>query len=177
MKELARYIKNKLTELLSEKEVEACMSFFDTDRDGRISLDEFKIWLMSDPENWGPICTGDTLGDFTNSYKATLAGANSEEAKLQAIKMALKRFATAFQDKTHGFYEIFHKHDAKRSGRVNKEQFVQALESARTFQSYVKIDKSYPKLIADYFFPKDCRDLEYKRFIAFLGKQDIPPIR
>jgi len=176
IKEMEQYIRTKLVERLQKKEIEACMAFFDTDRDGRVSLDEFKVWLMSKPSEWGEIGTGDTIGDFSASYAAALEGATGMESQLRQIKVALKRYAIAFQDKTHNFNQIFHKYDKRRSGYVNKEQFEHALRAATKF-SYVKINPKFAQLIADYLFPEDCRNLEYKRFIELLGKQDIPPIR
>jgi len=174
--EMENYIRNKLVEHMQPKEIEACMAFFDTDRDGRVSLDEFKVWLLSDVDDWGEIGTGDTIGDFSASYQSTLAGASSLEGQLQKTKIALKRYAIAFQDKTHNFNQIFHKYDKRKSGLVNKEQFMLALKAATDF-SYVKINPAYSGVLADYLFPEDCRNLEYKRFIELLKKQDIPPIR
>lgn len=94
--EMEKYIRDKLVERLQPKEIEACMAFFDTDRDGRVSLEEFKVWLLSDPNSWGEIGTGDTVGDFSASYKAALAGASSMETQLQKTKMALKRSLVKF---------------------------------------------------------------------------------
>eukprot|EP00939_MAST-03C_sp_MAST-3C-sp1_P004224 g4224.t1 len=170
--ELKQYIKDVLKEQMEDKEVLAAMHFFDTDRDGRVSLEEFKLWLRSDPNMWGNIGKSDTLGDFAGVYRARLAGATGQEATTFKLKVALKRYAQAFNEKEHDFLQIFEKYDKSKSGTVTREEFLHALDMANKFAPG-GIDSSFPLLIADYMFDEDCRFLSYRKFLGLLARQGM----
>jgi len=174
--ELREHIKTALREKMEEKEIVAAMAFFDSDRDGRISLNEFKLWLQSDPAKWGAIGGSDTLGDFAGVYRAKLSGATGDEGRMFKLKVALKRYAMAFYEKDHDLVQIFKRFDKAQSGELTREQFLGALGVASKFAAG-GIDPSFPVLIADVLYPEDCRVLKYRKFIELLSKQEIPPMR
>ena len=171
--ELQKYIRTTLKEEMQAKEIVMAMQFFDNNNDGRVSLDEFVIWLQSDPSEWGPIGSSDTVGDFAQVYHAKLSGAVGEETRLIKLKIALKRYAMAFYEKDHDFLQIFEKYDKEKTGEVTREGFFRALQMASKFAAG-GIDSKFPMLIVDYLFEGDCRVIKYRDFLKLLSKQDIP---
>merc|ERR1719267_496560 len=105
---------------------------------------------------------------MTQEYAAAMKDAEGEEVVQRKIKAALTRFSKAFNDKLHHLWQIFHKFDSTNSSMVDKKTFEEALRASTKFVPVANISDKDVAMIADYYFPEGCKDLNYAQFIGLV---------
>jgi hypothetical protein len=157
--EIRQYVKAVMNQVMTDAELMTLMRFFDSNKDGKISFNEIRAWLQSDPETWTPIQAGMRIADVKYFKAATDA-----EKALLAVQSALGRFAAVFEDRRDQSWQQLLRQDDTQSGLIFKDQFVSALQSSKKLADHVLPGDDIMH-VTNHFYAPGVESIKYSDFI------------
>jgi Ca2+-binding EF-hand superfamily protein len=156
--EIRQYVKAVMNQVMTEPELMTLMRFFDSNKDGKISFDEIRAWLMSNPDEWTPIEPGMRMSNVT------FTTATGEEKTALAVQSALQRFAAVFEDRRNQKWQQILRQDEKQTGMISKQLFEDALRSSKKLGDHVLPGEDIVH-VKNYFFRGGKEEIKYSDFI------------